>query len=371
MQVCVCCKTGFFSLFFTIKILINLYLCTRLYFCLIMKRRITIKDIARELNVHHSTVSRALRNDSRVNEKTRDQVLAYAREHDYRINMSAVQLRGESNNAIALIVPNINHTFFSDIISQLTDLAYQKGFVISVFQSNEKYKQEKQIVNTIIEHNFAGVIVSIAKDTPDGKHFSLLRNLGIPVVFFDRVCEDINAPKVLVNNREITYKAFEYLRSKGFKKIAHITGTASINVFRNRETGYQDAVAKFEPSYRKSVVVENDFSFEIGKSVFEQLWNSPDRPDAIISSSVNLTSGIIFQARVLGIKIPDDLGLITFGSMFASEIIQPQITSIEQPEQEIAEISFDLIEKLINKEIPADEKLEKEVKAEIIVRESC
>ena len=98
-----------------------------------MNKRITIKDIAKELNIHHSTVSRALRNDIRVNDKTRDLVLAYAHEHEYQTNMNGVQLRGSSNNAIALIVPNINHTFFSDIISHLTDIAYGKGYVISVF----------------------------------------------------------------------------------------------------------------------------------------------------------------------------------------------------------------------------------------------
>lgn len=336
-----------------------------------MKKRITIKDIARELNVHHSTVSRALRNDSRVNEKTRDQVLSFAKEHDYRINMSAVQLRGNSNNAIALIVPNINHTFFSDIISLLTDLAFQKGFVISVFQSNEKYTQEKQIVNTIIEHNFAGVIVSIARDTPDGKHFGLLRNLGIPVVFFDRVCEDIPAPKVLVNNGEITFKAVETLFDKGYKRVAHITGTTQINVFRNREAGYFNAIKKYNSEYRKSIVVENDFTVEMGKTIFSELWNSPERPDAIISSSVNLTLGILLQARLLNVHIPKELGLITFGSMFASEILQPQISSIEQPETEIAEISFNLLEQMINNEIAPDSPLEKEVKAKIICRESC
>src|ERR1035437_3369298 len=207
-----------------------------------MKRRITIKDIAKGLNIHHSTVSRALRNDPRVNENTRDAVLAYANEHDYQINMNAAQLRGKTNNAIALIVPNINHTFFSDIISQLTNIAYQKGYVISVFQTNEKYLQEKEIVNTIIKHNFAGVIVSIAKDTINSNHFALLKKYGIPLVFFDRVCPDISTPKVLVNNYEITLQATEHLINKGYKRIAHITGNTYVNVFKDREKGYCDAL---------------------------------------------------------------------------------------------------------------------------------
>jgi len=337
-----------------------------------MNKRITIKDIAKELNIHHSTVSRALRNDVRVNEKTRDLVLAYAREHEYRTNMNAVQLRGSSNNAIALIVPNINHSFFSDIVSQLTNLAFQKGFVISVFQSNEKLQQEKEIINTIIQHNFAGVIVSISKETTTSDHFDLLRKFAIPLVFFDRVCDDISVPKVLVNNFQITFAATEYLIRKGYKRIAHVTGTQNINVFSDRENGYKKALDKYKLEYCKPIVVENDFSIAIGKEIFSQLWNnSEERPDAIISSSVHLTLGILLQARTYEIVVPSELGLITFGTLFSSEIIQPQITSIEQPETEIANISFELLEKLINHEISTNEHVERVVNAEIIYRESC
>jgi LacI family transcriptional regulator len=336
-----------------------------------MKKRITIKDIAKELNVHHSTVSRALRNDPRVTQKTRETVLAYAREHEFQINMNAVMLRGKTNNAIALIVPNINHSFFSDIISQLTNLAYKKGYVISVFQTNEKYQQEKEIINTIVQHNFAGVIVSIAKDTVKSDHFSVLRKFGIPLVFFDRVCEDIQTPKVLVNNYEITFSATEYLVRKGYKKIVHLTGTNGINVFRDRQRGYSDALLKNNLEYLQPIVLEDNFSEELGKTIFSKLWNSPEQPDAIISSSVHLTMGILLQARAYGIDIPTQLGLITFGTLLSSEIIQPQITYIEQPEEEIAEISFELLEKMINHELSADETFERVVNAEIIYRGTC
>lgn len=336
-----------------------------------MKKRITIKDIAKELNVHHSTVSRALRNDPRVNVTTRDQVLAYAREHEYQINMNAVQLRGTSNNAIALIVPNINHSFFSDIVSQLTNLAYQKGYVISVFQTNEKYQQEKEIVNTIIKHNFAGVIVSIAKDTINSDHFALLNKFGIPLVFFDRVCCDISSPRVIVNNYEITAQATEYLIQKGYRNIVHLTGTTDINVFRDRQSGYVDTVRKYGLEYLQPIVIEDDFSFDIGQKLFSKLWGQPVKPDAVISSSVHVTTGIMLEARKNGIHIPQELGLLTFGSLLSSEIIEPKITFIDQPETEIAEITFELLEKMINHEIPINEFVEKTVQAKIIFRESC
>jgi LacI family transcriptional regulator len=336
-----------------------------------MKKRITIKDIAKELNVHHSTVSRALRNDPKVNEKTRNLILEYARHHGYQTNMNAVQLRGNTNNTIALIVPNINHSFFSDIISHLTNLAYEKGYVISVFQTNEKYLQEKEIINTIIRHNFAGVIVSIAKDTTNSDHFSELKKFGIPMVFFDRVCEDLKVPKVLVNNYEVTFEATEYLINKGYDRIVHVTGTNNINVFRNRQNGYSDALTKNNVTYRNAIIVEEEFTVELGKKLFYDLWESSMKPNAFISSSVHLATGILLQARQMGINIPHNLGIITFGNQLSFEIQQPQITFIDQPEHEIAELSFELLENMMNQQIESNHDIVREVKAKIIFRESC
>lgn len=336
-----------------------------------MNKRITIKDIARELNIHHSTVSRALRNDPRVNEKTRDQVLAFAREHGYQTNMNAVQLRGTRNNAIALIVPNINHSFFSDVVSTLTNLAYEKGYVISVFQSNEKYMQEKEIINTIIQHDFAGVIVSIAKDTVNSDHFRLLEKFGIPLVFFDRVCEDIESSKVLINNLEIVFDATEYLISKGYKRIAHITGTTEINVFRDRHRAYLAAIQKYNLEYKNALTVDEDFTVQLGKDIFKEWLNSENRPDAVISSSIHISMGILMEARKHNIKIPENLGLITFGTFMNAEALEPQISSIEQPENEIAELSFELLEKLMNRDENSKNYETRQVKATLIIRESC
>jgi len=336
-----------------------------------MRKRITIKDIAKELNVHHSTVSRALRNDPRVTEKTRDLVLSYALKHEYQANMNAVQLRGSINNTIALIVPNINHTFFSDIVSQLTNIAYKKGYILSVFQSNEDYKQEVGIVDTIIKHNYAGVIASISKETTNSYHFSLLNKFGIPLVFFDRVCDDIKTPKVLVNNYDITYEATQYLINKGYKRIAHLTGPIHINVFNERQKGYVDALNKNGLLYNRLIALNEDFTPELGEKCLSDLFQEDQKPDAIISSSILLTMGLAVRARELSLKIPNDLALIGFGNHLSSLIMQPQLTSIYQSETEIASSSFDLLEKMIKKEISLGENFIQTIQAQIVFRESC
>jgi LacI family transcriptional regulator len=336
-----------------------------------MNKRITIKDIARELNVHHSTVSRALRNDPRVNEKTHDMVLEYAKAHEYQTNMNAVQLRGSSKNTIALIVPNINHTFFSDIVSQLTNIAYKKGYILSVFQSNEDSEHEIGIVNTIIKQNYAGVIASISKDTTNSTHFKLLNSFGIPLVFFDRVCDDIITPKVLVNNYQITFEATEYLIKKGYTHIAHVTGPTHINVFRDRQKGYSDALEKYDLTYCRKISFDEEFSVELGEKCLAGLLNEVEKPDAIISSSIHLTMGIVVLCRKMNLLIPQDLAIIGFGNQLNSLIMQPQLTSISQSEPHIAEISFTLLEKMINKEIQTGEEYTETVNAQIEFRESC
>ena len=336
-----------------------------------MKKRITIKDIARELNVHHSTVSRALRNDPRVNEKTRDLVLAYSLKHEYKTNMNAVHLRGTGNNTIALIVPNINHTFFSDIVSQLTNIAYKNGYILSVFQSNEDYEQEVGIVNTIIKQNYAGVIASISINTTNSNHFKLLNTFGIPLVFFDRICNDLPTPKVLVNNYEVTFEATEFLIQKGYKRIAHLTGPTYINVFNERQQGYVDAIQKQGLTYQKHLALDEEFTVELGEKCLRDLLLDTEKPDAIISSSILLTLGIAVQAREKALRIPEDIALIGFGNHVSSLIMQPRLTSIYQSETEIAEISFDLLDKMIRKEIPITENCIRTVKAHIVYRESC
>jgi len=351
---------------FKIKIIFA-HVCI-LYF---MKKRITIKDIAKELNVHHSTVSRALRNDPRVTVSTRDLVLACALKHEYQTNMNAVQLRGTSNNTVALIVPNINHTFFSDIVSQLSNLAYKRGYIISVFQSNEDYEQEVGIVNTIIKQNYAGVIASISKNTKDSRHFNLLKTFGIPLVFFDRVCEDVKTPKVLVNNYDITFQAVEYLIQKGYTRIVHLTGPTHINVFNDRQKGYADALIKHKLVYQRQMILDEEFTVDLGIHCLSELMSESENPNAIISSSIHLSMGIVVKAREMSLRIPHDLALITFGNHFSSVIMQPQLTSISQPENEISALSFELLEKMINKDIPTGAECTNVVQAKIEYRESC
>ncbi len=334
-----------------------------------MTVRVTIKDIARELKIHHSTVSRALRDDKRVKPETKKKIVEYAKDHGYQVNMSALHLRGSIRNVIAIIVPNINHQFFSNIISQITNLANENGYVVSIFQSNENYHQEKDIIDTIIQNNVAGVIASVSMETLNGEHFSELAKYKIPLVFFDRVC-DIDVPKVIVNNYEIVMQAVDLMIRKGYKRIVHVTGTSLLNVFRERQRGYSDAVNLNKLDYHQIYKVEKGFAIDDGKEAAKQLFSKEERPDAILCDSYNLLLGIISYLDEIGVEIPGDVGLVGFGENPSMEVIKPRITAIVQPDAEVAKWTYKiLVEKMNNGDENVNESIM--LSSKIVERDSC
>jgi len=305
--------------------------------------RITIKDIAKEFNIHHSTVSRALRNDPRIKSETAEKIRKFAKENGYYLNLNALQLRGSLRNTIALIVPNINHRFFSNIINYLTDLAYLNSYVISVYQSNENYDLERSFIKRIIQQNVAGVIVSITDKTFSGEYFKEFIKMNIPVVFFDRVLFDMDIPTVTTNNRGIMKQMVSELVRMGQKRIAHITGPGITNVFYERNKGYLDTIREHELKYMKQIVVTEEFNMDSGKKAAKELYSGKVHPDAIISTSFLLTAGIVRFLNEKNIKIPEDVCIAGFGDREFNSLVNPGIISIEQPEKEIALAAFGIL----------------------------
>jgi LacI family transcriptional regulator len=295
--------------------------------------------------MHHSTVSRALRNDKSVKQETREKVNFFARANGYQINISALQLRGGSKNMIAVLVPNIHHNFFSNVVSIITNLAFVDGYIVSVFQSNEKYLQEKEIIKTLIRNNVAGVIASVSMETVDSEHFKKLKNYRIPLVFFDRVCTDVNVPKVLVNNFEVVADAVSILVKKGYKRIALISGANQINVFRERQSGYLSSVQKNKLGYEKIVIIDSGFTIDEGRKATELLFKDELKPDALIFDSHFLTLGALLKLRELNINIPEDVGIVGFSDNPYVEVMSSSVISIVQPDDAIAYSAYLLLRK--------------------------
>lgn len=305
--------------------------------------RITIKDIARELNVHHSTVSRAMRLDPRIKAETGEIIRNYARENGYYANLNALRLRNSMRNVIALIVPNINHRFFSNIINCLAGLCYEKDYILSIYQSNENFDHECSFIKKLIQQDVAGVIASISDKTTSSDHFRELNKLNIPLVFFDRVLDDIKASRVTVNNREVVESLVVKLYRMGRSRIAHISGPDHISVFHNRNEGYLSGIRKISSDYAKCICIEEQFSPESGREASDELFSQETRPDAIISTSFFLTMGIVRYLNEINVKIPGEVIIAGFGDKMFNSLLNSDIISIDQPGKEMARVAFDLL----------------------------
>ena len=193
----------------------------------------TITDIAKKLGISPSTVSRALSDHPDISSKTKKQVQKIAKELNYTPNPIAQSLKKNRTSTIGIIVPEIKHDFFSSAISGIEEVAYQSGYTIILCQSNESFEREVVNTNMLMHHRVAGVIVSISQNTKRGDHFRDLIERGIPLVFFDRACEDVKASKVVIDDAKSAYQAVSYLIKKGYKRIAHFAGPIGLEICKN------------------------------------------------------------------------------------------------------------------------------------------
>src|SRR6056297_2977361 len=204
----------------------------------------TIHDIAKKLNISASTVSRALNNNPLINKTTREKIKKVAREMGYRPNVMAANLRTRRTNTIGVIVPLINRHFFSSVISGIEEVAYKESFAVTISQSNDNFEKEEKIAQTLFSNRVDGLIVSIGMETKHFEHLQLFSERNVPIVFFDRIVDEIEAHKISVDDYKGGFKATTHLIEQGAKKIAHIGGPLNLNIYQKRLDGYFDAMKK-------------------------------------------------------------------------------------------------------------------------------
>lgn len=333
------------------------------------KNPVTIKDIAKSLNISPSTVSRALRDHPDISTQTKKRVNSLAEEMDYHPDSIAQSLKQRRTNLIGVIVPEIKHNFFSAAISGIEEIAYKEGYAIIVSQSNESYNRECVNVRALISNRVAGLLISISQTTEQSDHFKLLERQEIPFVFFDRVCEDIEASKVVVDDFDGAFKAVEYLINSGYKRIAHIAGPKHLSISQCRLNGYLSALKKHKISYDENLVVYGGLNEEDGVKGFHRLLQLDQLPDALFAVNDPVAIGAFEKIKEHGFKIPEDIALIGFSNNPITRLIEPSLTTVSQPAYEVGKRAAELlIEQIKSGEnfIPRKEML----KTELIVRNS-
>ncbi len=332
--------------------------------------RATIKDIAKVLSISPSTVSRALRDHPDISNETKEKVLNTAKELDYFPDSLAQGLKSRRTNTIGIIVPEIKHHFFSSAISGIEDVTYNSGFTILVCQSNESVEREKLNLKTLVSNRIAGLLVSLSQTTTDASHFKVLKKRGIPVVFFDRTIEGLNASKVIVDDFQGAYDIVSHLIQSGYKRIAHIAGPTNISIGNNRLKGYQKALEDNNIPINSDLIIEGGFRQKDGSSAADKLIELENRPDAIFAVNDPVAIGAFSKIKERGLVIPDEMALVGFSNNPVSALIEPALTTVEQPSHEIGRIAAELLLEKINDSSKAEDVVEKILKTKLIIRQS-
>jgi DNA-binding LacI/PurR family transcriptional regulator len=330
--------------------------------------QITIKDIAKALNISTSTVSRALRDHPDISDETKKAVAELAKQMQYHPNSIASSLRNKKTNTIGIIVPEIIHTFFASVIAGVEEVAYAEGYKVLICQSNETY--EKEIINmqTLISSRVDGILVSISNQTQKYEHFEWALQRKIPLVFFDRVCESLNTSKVVVDDYEGAFQATEHLILSGCKRIAHIAGPQNLEICKNRKGGYLDALKAHDMPIYEELIVYSHLDQREGMLLAEKLLNLPQRPDAIFAVTDPVAIGAHIAIRKHGLQMPEQISLMGFTNDAVSDIIEPSISTMAQPSFEMGKVATrQLIHQIKNKAAKPEHII---LKTELIERNS-
>ena len=327
----------------------------------------TIKDIARDLNVSVSTVSRALRGMPDVNPQTLKLVLRHAEKLDYQPNMAALSLVKKQTHTIGVIVPNLDY-FCSTAIRGIDEAALEAGYTVMICQSNESYGRE--VVNTqrLMSSSVDGLIVSLSNETNNVDHFKRLLQKEIPILFFDRTHADLNASNVVLDNAFGGEQAVQHLIEQGCKKIALLRSHASVSVSTLRENGYRTAHQKAGLTVDESLIIHCDFKQEAAYRATMQLLNRV-LPDAIFTVSDRLALGAMVALKEKGLRIPEDVAIVGFNDEPIMSLMTPKLSSVAQPAFEMGRRTA----RLFIEHIHAEGKPEVEtivLKPQLVIRES-
>ena len=291
----------------------------------------TIHDIARKLNLSASTVSRALKDNPVISEPTRILIKRIADEMGYRPNILAANLRTKRTNTIGVIVPLINRHFFSSVISGVEEVAYNQGFAVTISQSNDKIEKEIKIALALFANRVDGLIASIGMETNTFDHLKLFSERKIPIVFFDRVVEEIAAHKIVVDDYGGGFRATQQLIEQGAKNVAHIGGPLNLKIYENRQKGYCDALKNAGLKVNQSLIINNSLSREEGSKAIRNLMQQEIKPDAVFCANDTTALSVIIYLHEIGIRVPEDMVIVGFSNEPFSEVVTPSISTVKQP----------------------------------------
>jgi DNA-binding LacI/PurR family transcriptional regulator len=315
-----------------------------------MAHQVTIKDIARHLNISVATVSRAMRDMPDIKPETREKVLKLAKEWDYQPNILATSLVKSRTKTIGVIVPDLAYHFFASVVKGIEEEAIERGYSLLLTQTSELYERELTNVQNLSRGQVEGFIISLSQETTDYEHLKRLQRKGIPLVFFDRDAADVDVSKVMVDNVGAAYEATKHLIENGCKRIAFLAGPTNVTVSNQRQTGYENALTDSGLMIDETLIVHGSYNLQQVIELTNYLIDLPNPPDGLVVVSDRLAIGAMSAMRARGVNVPEDLAIVSFNDEPICTIVTPTLTSVSQPTMEMGRMAMSLLINQIEKE---------------------
>lgn len=292
---------------------------------------VNIRELAKELNLSIGTVSKALKDSHEISAETKEKVLRLAESLHYTPNPYASSLRRKKSNTIAVVIPEVADSFFSAALKGIEEIAQTKGYHVLVYLTYESGKKERKILEEFGNGRVDGVLLSVSSETSSAAHLDALQAAKVPLVFFDRVMESVNAAKVRTDDFESGYTATQHLLEQGCHRIAYLFISPLLDINNKRLAGYRKAVADAGLSATEEHIVQCTNDTKTNESVLLELLNSPNKPDGVIASVEKLILPLYSMCTQLGLAVPADVKAVAFSNLATAAILRPSLTTVTQP----------------------------------------
>lgn len=311
------------------------------------KKYVSLKDIANELGVSISTVSRALKNSPEISLEVRNKVKTLAKKLNYRPNPFAMSLLKNAPRIIGILVPDIVTHYYSSITSGINDIARKNGYSTIISSSYEQYKREKESIEDLINIRVEGIIACLSQETTEFSHFETLYDQNVPLVFFDRICLPDKFSSVITDNVKSATKATNHFFETGAKRVAFIGGANSLDIVKQRKHGYLQALRNRKIPIEKELVFCKNISYDTGYEGANTLLSLPNPPDAILCMTDSLAFGAMKAIKDKGLRIPEDIALIGYTDEIHSNYVDPPLTAMTHQTYKMGEVACKLLLKQI------------------------